>query len=284
MLDLAKAVMAHDEDKMKQATSLAVKRILNALLIFLVPVIVSISMDILEDMGVDYLTCYNVTTEQAREIKQIEDTKKAAEKEAKLRAIKEANEAAQAETERKIEARKILFAALNNLIHKNQRLTGSGCDGVVFYENGTFYRPANYYPNGTLATRGSGDYGYNIYFYTLLTRFVEDAKAEGYNFDMSRNDGDGAWRSLERQQYYWDLYKSGRGNPAANPGTSNHGWGIASDLHFSNDSDREWAHQNAKKYGLAFPYCNDLHSDCVEDWHIEPYSVSTNDEKVKPCI
>jgi LAS superfamily LD-carboxypeptidase LdcB len=41
---------------------------------------------------------------------------------------------------------------------------------------------------------------------------------------------DSAYRSYRRQVYYWALYKSGRGNLAAYPGTSNHGWGKAVDL------------------------------------------------------
>lgn len=39
-----------------------------------------------------------------------------------------------------------------------------------------------------------------------------------------------SYRSFEEQQYFWDLYNSGRGNLAARPGTSNHGWGHAVDL------------------------------------------------------
>lgn len=42
--------------------------------------------------------------------------------------------------------------------------------------------------------------------------------------------GDSAYRSLDRQWYYWNLYQSGQGNLAAYPGTSNHGWGRAIDL------------------------------------------------------
>jgi hypothetical protein len=39
-----------------------------------------------------------------------------------------------------------------------------------------------------------------------------------------------AYRPLVEQQYFWNLYKSGRGALAAVPGTSNHGWGLAVDL------------------------------------------------------
>jgi hypothetical protein len=39
-----------------------------------------------------------------------------------------------------------------------------------------------------------------------------------------------AYRPFADQQYFWNLYTSGRGALAARPGTSNHGWGIAVDL------------------------------------------------------
>jgi hypothetical protein len=39
-----------------------------------------------------------------------------------------------------------------------------------------------------------------------------------------------AYRPFADQQYFWNLYKSGKGALAAVPGTSNHGWGIAVDL------------------------------------------------------
>lgn len=39
-----------------------------------------------------------------------------------------------------------------------------------------------------------------------------------------------AYRPFADQNYFWNLYQSGRGALAARPGTSNHGWGIAVDL------------------------------------------------------
>lgn len=39
-----------------------------------------------------------------------------------------------------------------------------------------------------------------------------------------------SYRTFAQQQGFWDLYRSGRGNLAARPGTSNHGWGNAVDL------------------------------------------------------
>jgi hypothetical protein len=40
----------------------------------------------------------------------------------------------------------------------------------------------------------------------------------------------GSYRTYADQEYFWQLYQSGRGNLAARPGTSNHGWGHAVDL------------------------------------------------------
>jgi hypothetical protein len=39
-----------------------------------------------------------------------------------------------------------------------------------------------------------------------------------------------SYRLYAIQVYFWNLYLSGRGNLAARPGTSNHGWGKAVDL------------------------------------------------------
>ena len=39
-----------------------------------------------------------------------------------------------------------------------------------------------------------------------------------------------AYRPVQDQHYFWNLYQSGKGALAARPGTSNHGWGIAVDL------------------------------------------------------
>lgn len=39
-----------------------------------------------------------------------------------------------------------------------------------------------------------------------------------------------SYRTYSAQVYFWNLYQSGRGNVAAYPGTSNHGWGLAVDV------------------------------------------------------
>lgn len=76
------------------------------------------------------------------------------------------------------------------------------------------------------------------------------------------------YRSKEDQEYLWNqaLAKYGSEDAArqwvAPPGKSNHNYGIAADLSFTDDDAREWAHANAGNYGLNFPMD-------WEPWHIE---------------
>lgn len=76
------------------------------------------------------------------------------------------------------------------------------------------------------------------------------------------------FRSNERQaQLYADAIKK-YGSPeaarhwVAPPGQSQHNHGNAADLKFLNPAALTWAHENAGKYGLAFPMGH-------ENWHIE---------------
>ena len=55
------------------------------------------------------------------------------------------------------------------------------------------------------------------------------------------------YRTYASQSYYWGLYTSGRGNLAARPGTSNHGWGRAVDL--ASPSMRTWIDRHGARYG-----------------------------------
>src|SRR4051812_19700053 len=51
-----------------------------------------------------------------------------------------------------------------------------------------------------------------------------------YGIDLYPLGPVSGYRPFAAQQHFWDLYISGRGNLAARPGTSNHGWGRACDL------------------------------------------------------
>lgn len=56
-----------------------------------------------------------------------------------------------------------------------------------------------------------------------------------------------SYRSLEEQEYFWRLYQEGRGNLAAYPGTSNHGWGLAVDLR--EEWMRSWIDDHGARFG-----------------------------------
>lgn len=76
------------------------------------------------------------------------------------------------------------------------------------------------------------------------------------------------FRSPQRQEQLWQqaLQKYGSESAArkwvAPPGRSQHNHGNAADLKYLNDAARQWVHQNAGQFGLAFPLSN-------ENWHIE---------------
>jgi hypothetical protein len=77
-----------------------------------------------------------------------------------------------------------------------------------------------------------------------------------------------AYRNLADQQYFWNLYTSGRGNLAARPGTSNHGWGLAVDL--ANQRMRWIVDQIGAKYGWAKRW-----SDAPSEWWHLKWKVGT---------
>jgi hypothetical protein len=71
--------------------------------------------------------------------------------------------------------------------------------------------------------------------------YLEDDAAAAFNTlriwsvrylktDLYPTGENSAYRTYEMQEYFWNEYLAGRGNLAAEPGTSNHGWGLAVDL------------------------------------------------------
>lgn len=74
-----------------------------------------------------------------------------------------------------------------------------------------------------------------------------------------------AYRTLSLQWYFWRLYQSGRGNLAAYPGTSNHGWGLAVDLY--NTRMRQIVDAIGGPYGWAKRW-----SDAPSEWWHIKYS------------
>jgi hypothetical protein len=56
-----------------------------------------------------------------------------------------------------------------------------------------------------------------------------------------------SYRPFADQQEFWDLYQAGKGNLAARPGTSNHGWGKAVDL--AEQWMRDWITEHGGEFG-----------------------------------
>lgn len=84
-----------------------------------------------------------------------------------------------------------------------------------------------------------------------------------YGVTLRPTGGQSSYRSIAGQRYFWNLWKSGRGNLAAYPGTSNHGWGLAVDL--ATPQMRSIVDKIGAKYGFAKRW-----SDAPgEWWHIK---------------
>lgn len=110
------------------------------------------------------------------------------------------------------------------------------------------------------ATRPDSFTGMQPDFATALAQMLQSAPA-----GLQVSSG---FRSPERQAQLWSeaLGKYGSESAArkwvAPPGKSQHNHGNAADLRFGDDAARAWAHENAAKFGLAFPLSN-------ENWHVE---------------
>lgn len=79
MLDLTKNVIANKDDEMRKNFQIAIKRIIYAVALFLVPTIVNFVIHGLGEFTSDYKTCLQVTKESIEE--QIKENKKKCENE-----------------------------------------------------------------------------------------------------------------------------------------------------------------------------------------------------------
>jgi hypothetical protein len=71
-----------------------------------------------------------------------------------------------------------------------------------------------------------------------------------------------SYRTYQQQVYLYQLYRSGRGNLAAYPGTSNHGWGLAVDFA---TTQMRWV---VDQIGSAFGWAKSWSDAPSEWWHI----------------
>lgn len=269
----------------EKPTKTILNRFIAAFFVFFVPTFLNVVLNSLGQSDIGESVCWINANESniklLKKQREIElEALKAAEKKRneELKAQREAYKRAYEENKKRAEE-----VERNNNINSgspnynevmNSNYLENGRDGKVVVENGIFYKPASG-QSGASGTAGSGPYGYNIYFYARLQKFMQAAAQQGYSISPSSSQY-GAWRPLSLQNYYWNCYQTkscNNGNLAAVPGTSNHGWGIASDLSFNNYNAILWAHDNARSFGLAFPLCQNVRGSCSENWHIEPLNV-----------
>ncbi len=118
------------------------------------------------------------------------------------------------------------------------------------------------YAQGGAAARPDSFTGMADPFQQALARMLQDAPPD------VRVGITSGYRSPEVQQRLWEEALAKYGSEAearkwvAPPGKSQHNHGNAADLSFMSPAAQEWVHQNAAKYGLAFPLSN-------EAWHVE---------------
>ena len=239
-------------------------------LVFFIPTILNIVLDAAGQQSYMSTDCWinaNETTIailRGNEKKEKEEARKTRQKEAdNAKKLRE-------ETQKALEEAAKENASSANLLKEN------GTDGKVDVIDGVFYKPSSQ-TSGSAGTEGSGPYGYNIYFFNRLQALIDAAAKQGYKVYYSTSL-DGAWRPYDRQEYFYNCYKTkscNNGNLAAKPGTSMHGWGIASDLTFGSRDAMLWAHDHAAEYGLRFSECQNVRvsGQCVEDWHIQAASI-----------
>jgi hypothetical protein len=95
-----------------------------------------------------------------------------------------------------------------------------------------------------------------------FNKMWEAAKSAGVSLTISS-----AFRTYERQQYFWNCYQTkscNNGNLAARPGRSNHGMGIALDLNATSRGAAQyrWLASNAQRFGF-------VRTVPTETWHWE---------------
>lgn len=85
------------------------------------------------------------------------------------------------------------------------------------------------------------------------------ARAAGHSLKPTR-----AFATMAAQEYFFNLFKSGKGNLAAKPGYSNHQGGIAVDLTVGPTSSQvyKWLARNAGRFGF-------VRTVKSEPWHWE---------------
>lgn len=96
-----------------------------------------------------------------------------------------------------------------------------------------------------------------------------DADFPGYHLGVSEG-----YRDYATQVFYWELYQSGAGHPAARPGNSNHGWAMAVDIRGYGDVGTE-RHNWLRTHGPSFGWTWTTGQASGEPWHWEFTNIPT---------
>jgi hypothetical protein len=110
---------------------------------------------------------------------------------------------------------------------------------LVRYGNGRI-------PAEALAPVGVGDHRLWAPAANAMNRMIADARAQGVTIGITDSYRD--YASQERLAATKGLYS--QGGLAATPGTSNHGWGVATDLDLDNRA-QQWMRDNGWRYGFV---------------------------------
>lgn len=298
IIDLSKGVISSDGDKISKATKLSISRLISAIIIFCIPWIVNFIMNVLGSLGINSVNCIKLEEEEIKALADKKEEEEKIEEEAKIQAQKEIAEKHRQQLQKEQKDYDDGYDGSDDssipTVKDFVKINKTGCDGVVYFSENTFYTPNNtVIPAGAEGTQGSAINNYNKYFYELLEALIEAGKKEGYTITPS-NTHFGSWRPIEIQTYFYCCYTGNyapftipkkyqyngystcngqgcnSGNQAAKPGVSYHGYGIASDLGFSSNEAIRWAHKNAHMFYLNFAVAS-------EYWHIQPANVIEGD-------
>ncbi|MEV7934208.1 M15 family metallopeptidase [Curtobacterium sp. NPDC089185] len=148
--------------------------------------------------------------------------------------------------------RKVLDGAmqsLQNLVGSFLPAGGTGANGSI--PGGELGKAANYRPGGGVGPMGG--------YLRAPAAAAWNAMVAASGNMLTLTEG---YRDLASQQYRWARYKAGRGNLAAAPGTSIHGYGLAADI----GAGQAWARANGARFGW---HPTGLSFSQREPWHFE---------------
>lgn len=254
-----------------------VSRLISGLLIFLLPTIIGYAFTLIEDFDEETILKYynGASLDKIKALEKQYEAEVEAEQALRNAELKEA-------TIKKNQQEEKIREQLEEMREEEESTSNSftgdsisgGNFGSVTVTNGVFNVPNQRATSDADAPKQSGEYGLNPIFWERLSKFLDAARAKGYNITVTSG-----WRSYSSQLNLWnnDTHScSERPKWVACPGGSRHNFGIAADLSFNGtgcggswdcNSTAKWAHENAENYGLTFRLS-------WEAWHIEPLQVN----------